>query len=147
MPDFVRVSGTSVTPVSGRVLESDHDGDYNYNACRTPWRIGLDAITSGDPASSAVAFKINSWAKTVTGGDPSAFGSGYTLQGQRYGTESSNAFWGPLAVAAMVDPSSQDWLDALWTRMAGTEVDSENYFGASIQLQVVLILVGYYVPV
>ena len=147
LPDFVRASGTSVVPVSGRVLESDHDGDYNYNACRTPWRIGLDAITSGDPASLAAALKINSWARTATGGDPSMFGTGYTLQGQRYGAESSNAFWAPLAVAAMVDPSGQDWLDALWKKMAETEVDAENYFGASIQLQVMLILVGYYVPV
>ena len=146
LPDFARATEQGVEPVGGKVLESDHDGDYHFNACRDPWRIGLDAITSGDDTSLAAARKINAWAKAATGSDPDRMGAGYTLAGTRYGEGSANAFWAPLAVAAMTDPGSQSWLDALWAKMASSTLSPDNYFGATVQLQVMIIVSGKYVP-
>ncbi|WP_233625467.1 glycosyl hydrolase family 8 [Actinoplanes sp. ATCC 53533] len=142
LPDFVRWTGNGVQPVRGKVLETSHDGDYHFNACRTPWRIGLDAVTSGSPASLQATQKINAWFKKVTGGDPTKVRSGYRLNGTAYGDGNDNAFWAPLAVAAMTDPASQQWLDALWTRLAAAPGDPQEYFGVSVQLQVMLAVSG-----
>ncbi|GAA0812278.1 glycosyl hydrolase family 8 [Spirilliplanes yamanashiensis] len=147
LPDFVQAAEGGVVPVEGKVLESDYDGAYYFNACRDPWRIGLDAITSGDKASLTAARNITAWAVSVTGGDPRNIGTGYTLAGERLSEQNDPAFWAPLAVAAMTDPGGQAWLDALWTMMAGARVEAGSYFGATIQLQAMLIVTGRYVPV
>lgn len=147
LPDFARASATGVTPVSGKVLESEYDGDYYFNACRAPWRIGLDAITSGDGGSLEAARRINAWAIAVSAGDPDNLGAGYTLAGRRLVSASSSAFFAPMAVAAMTDPAGQHWLDALWMKMAATPVDANIYFGATIQLQVMLIVSGKYTAI
>ncbi|BEL05292.1 glycosyl hydrolase family 8 [Actinoplanes sichuanensis] len=144
MPDFVRGTGVGLTPVAGRVLETAHDGDFGFNACRTPWRLGLDALLSGDAVSTAAARRMTGWFRSVTGGDPGRIGSGYTLAGTAYRAESDNAFWAPLAVAAMADPDAQQWLDALWQRLATAEVDPGDYFGDTLQLQVMIVVSGNY---
>jgi endo-1,4-beta-D-glucanase Y len=147
LPDFVKSVAAGVEPVDGKILESDDDGNYNFNACRVPWRIGLDAITSGDTTSLNAARALNSWAVSLTKGDPDNFDSGYTLKGEPYRDGNANAFWAPLAVAAMTDADSQGWLDALWSKMADSSVDPENYYGTTIQLQVMLVVSGNYTPV
>ncbi|UQU67501.1 glycosyl hydrolase family 8 [Couchioplanes caeruleus] len=145
LPDFVTSEDGRTQPADGKVLESSRDGDYGYNACRTPWRIGFDAIVSGDPRSLAAARKMNAWFKDTAGGDPDNVGSGYSLAGGRFGSRSARAFWAPLAVAAMTDPGSQSWLDALWTKMASSSIEPDSYFGASVQLQAMLVASGHYV--
>jgi endo-1,4-beta-D-glucanase Y len=142
LPDFVQWSAGEARPARGEVLETEHDGDYGFNACRTPWRIGLDAITSGNAASTAAARKITRWFRSTTGGDPGTVRSGYTLTGRPLGEEADNAFWAPLAVAAMADPQAGPWLDELWNMLAENTVDSEEYYGATIQLQVMLVVTG-----
>jgi hypothetical protein len=83
----------------------------------------------------------------VSGGDPGRFAAGYTLDGKRLqDSGGSNTFWAPLAVAAMTDPTSQAWLDALWQKMVTTPVSPDAYFGTTIQLQVMLIVSGLYTP-
>jgi endo-1,4-beta-D-glucanase Y len=144
MPDFVRGTGEAVAPVAGQVLETTHDGDFGFNACRTPWRLGLDALLSGDTVSTDAARRMTRWFRSATGDDPARVGSGYTLDGAVYRREGDNAFWAPLAVSAMADPAAQPWLDALWRRMATSRVDPGNYFGDTLQLQVMIIVSGNY---
>jgi endo-1,4-beta-D-glucanase Y len=144
MPDFVQGAGDRVRPVTGRVLETPHDGDFGFNACRTPWRLGLDAVLSGDAVSTAAARRMTGWFRSVTGGDPARVGSGYALDGAPYRGAGDNAFWAPLAVSAMADPAAQPWLDALWTRLAAAKVDPGNYFGDTLQLQVMIVVSGNY---
>jgi endo-1,4-beta-D-glucanase Y len=144
LPDFVESKGTEIEPVRGEVLETRHDGDYAFNACRTPWRIGVDAITSGDASSTAAVRRVNAWFRATTDDDPERVGSGYTLGGARYDRDRDNAFWAPLAVAAMTDRTGQRWLDALWGRMAGSGVEARNYYGTTIQVQVMLVVTGHW---
>lgn len=50
LPDFLvfdRRSGTWHPP-HGKLLESEHDGALNWNACRTPWRLAHYLATTGD---------------------------------------------------------------------------------------------------
>ncbi|EXG82832.1 glycosyl hydrolase family 8 [Cryptosporangium arvum] len=147
LPDFARTGGDGIEPVTGKVLETANDGDYSFNACRVPWRLGTDALLTGDASSTSAARTIDAWFRSTTGGDPGRVGSGYRLDGTREDADESNAFWAPLAVSAMTDPGGQRWLDALWTKLAENDVERGNYYGDTIQLQVMLLLSGRYLTV
>lgn len=138
LPDFVINTNTSPKPATGEVLEDPNDGSYWWNACRDPWRIGADAVTSGDSASLASARKLNTWIKSKTGGNANSIGSGYKLNGTVIDPSSDAAFFAPFAVTAMTDSGSQAWLDAIWNKMLNTPVDTNSYYAASIQLQVMI---------
>ncbi|CDR99191.1 hypothetical protein [Sporisorium scitamineum] len=47
LPDFLQFHNTW-EPAKGKLLESDHDGALNWNACRTPWRLAHYLATTGD---------------------------------------------------------------------------------------------------
>ncbi|MGW5685204.1 glycosyl hydrolase family 8 [Nonomuraea sp. NPDC003754] len=147
LPDFVVNTNTTPKPASGKVLEHVNDGYYWWNSCRVPWRIGADAVTSGDAKSLAAARKLNSWIRSKTGGDPGKIAIGYRLNGAQISSGSDAAFFAPFAVAAMTDSGSQAWLDSLWNKMVATPIDAESYFAASIQLQVMITVTGnHWVP-
>ncbi|MFF3668779.1 glycosyl hydrolase family 8 [Microtetraspora malaysiensis] len=144
LADFVVNTNTTPKPAPGKVLEDANDGKYWWNACRDPWRIGADAVTSGDSASLASARKINTWIKSKTGGNANSIGVGYALSGSQISSGSEPAFFAPFAVTAMTDSGSQAWLDALWTKMVNTSFSSNDYYSASIQLQVMILASGNY---
>ncbi|MFB7512825.1 glycosyl hydrolase family 8 [Streptomyces sp. NPDC056144] len=147
LPDFVVNTNTTPKPAPGQVLEDPNDGAYWWNACRTPWRIADDAVTSGDAKSLAAARKMNSWIKTKTGSDPNKIGIGYKLDGTQISAGSEAAFFAPFTLAAMTDAGSQAWLDKLWNKMVATPIDTGSYFSASIQLQVMITASGnHWVP-
>jgi hypothetical protein len=147
LADFVVGTDTTARPAPGEVLESPNDGKYWWNACRDPWRIGTDAVTSGDGASLASARKLNSWIKGRTGGDPAEIGVGYSLGGGRIESGSEPAFFAPFAVAAMTDAGGQAWLDALWNTMLATSFTPDDYYSTTIRLQVMIVASGnYWVP-
>ncbi|WP_439656675.1 glycosyl hydrolase family 8 [Lentzea sp. HUAS TT2] len=148
LPDFVQDTNSTAKPAVGELLEeAATDGKYWYNACRDPWRIGADAALTGDAKSLAAARKMNSWIKGKTGGDPAKIAVGYQLNGTQIDSGSDAAFVAPFAVAATTDPGSQAWLDALWTKMVNTPIATDTYFGASIQLQVMITVSGnHWIP-
>jgi endo-1,4-beta-D-glucanase Y len=144
LPDFVVNTNTSPKPAPGKVLEDANDGKYWWNSCRVPWRIGEDAITSGDATALAPERKLNTWIKSKTGGNPNSIAVGYSLSGSQISSGSEPAFFAPFAVSALTDPGSQAWLDALWTKMVNTGFTSNDYYSTSIQLQVMIIASGNY---
>ncbi|MFF3124986.1 glycosyl hydrolase family 8 [Streptomyces sp. NPDC057908] len=147
LADFVVNTNATPKPAAGEVLEGPNDGDYSWNACRDPWRIGADAVTSGDAASLASARKLNSWIKSKTGGDPNRIVTGYHLNGTAYDSGDDMAFTAPFVVTALTDPGSQVWLDALWSKLAATSIDPQLYYGGSVQLQSMIVASGnYWVP-
>ncbi|MCT9929022.1 glycosyl hydrolase family 8 [Planotetraspora sp. A-T 1434] len=147
LADFIVNTNTTPKPAPGQVLEDPNDGKYFWNACRDPWRIGADAVTSGDSASLASARKLNTWIKSKTGGNPSNVATGYSLSGTAISSGSEPAFFAPFAVAAMTDSGSQAWLDAIWNKMLNTSFTSTDYYSTSIQLQVMIVASGnYWVP-
>ena len=148
LPDFVQDTNTSTPkPAQGEVLESEYDGAYYWNACRDPWRLGVDAVLYGDAQSTTAVQKMNTWIKSKTGSNPTKITAGYSLSGTALDSENNAAFFAPFAVAAMTASSSQAWLDALWSLMAATSIGSDAYYSGSILLQVMMLISGdYWVP-
>jgi endo-1,4-beta-D-glucanase Y len=145
LPDFVVNTNSTPKPAPANFLEGSYDGKYSWNACRDPWRLGVDAVTVSGSAAKAQVQKMNTWIKSATGGDPSKISSGYSLTGAKTESGEHPCFTAPFAVAAMNDPGSQAWLDQLWTRISTFTLDSTDYYGTGIQVQVLIILTGNFV--
>lgn len=146
LPDFVINTNSTPKPAVGEFLESEeYDGAYSWNACRDPWRLGVDALSEpGSPALAQVR-KMNTWIQKTTAGDPAKISSGYTLAGAKTESGQHPCFTAPFAIAAMNDPGSQVWLDKLWTQIANYTPDATDYYGVGITVQVLLVLSGNYI--
>jgi endo-1,4-beta-D-glucanase Y len=144
LPDFVQpvsASDTMPRPADPGFLEGDHDGAYGYNAGRVPWRLGADALLSGDTTSLAQVGKISAWAETATGGDPLQIRAGYALDGTPLdGSDYFTSFFAaPLGVAAMTVATQQRWLDDLYDAVRDR---TEDYYEDSVTLLCLLVMTG-----
>lgn len=144
LPDFVSDTTQAPKPAPPKFLEADTDGDFAWNACRTPWRLGTDAVLSGDHRSVTAVRRMTQWIRTATGDDPAKIGESYRLDGTVLDPAMSMAFTAPFAVAAMSasadTPGAQQWLDALWDRLAATP--PQDYYADSIKLQAMITMGG-----
>ncbi|MCX6967004.1 MAG: glycosyl hydrolase family 8 [Verrucomicrobia bacterium] len=141
-PDFIQHKKGAYLPAPPRFLESRNDGCYSYNACRVPWRLGTDYLLTGDARARAFLEPLNAWIQKETGGDPGKINAGYRLDGKFLGEDDSVAFVGPLAVAAMIDPARQHWLDALWADLLQRKPEREDYYGNSVKLLTMIVISG-----
>lgn len=146
VPDFVVKTNTaSPAPASSNYLEDTTDGQYAYNACRVPWRVGTDYLVHGELRAKTIVDGMTTWIRTKTGSDPSKILDGYTLVGGT-GAQASGenfAFTGPFGVAAMASASNQAWLDAIWKHMVTDMTDpnaDEAYFGNTVKLLTMLVM-------
>ena len=137
LPDFI-VNGKPAPP---NFLEKEVDGAYYYNAGRDPWRIGTDAVLHGDATSTAQASRISRWARAATGGVPTRFRSGYYLDGTPLPNSDyfSIFFVAPLGVAAMTDPSHQQWLNAIYDAVVSKR---DDYYEDSVALLSLITMTG-----
>jgi endoglucanase len=144
LPDFIvptSLTDRTPKPAPPGFLEDTVDGDYYYNAGRDPWRLGTDAVLSGDPVSLAQTRRITRWARTATGANPLLFRSGYHLDGTPLPNSDyfSIFFVAPLMVAAMTDPSQQQWLNDLYDAVYATH---EDYYEDSVAFLSLLTVTG-----
>ena len=148
MPDFMVKSGVNFVPVPGNYLETAHDGDFSYNACRTPWRLAMSHITGGNTSLLPALQQQAVWIKTKTSGVPARIRAGYFVRnginGRAFVTYSDLAFTAPFAVNAMTGGAGgQVWLNRLWTSITGGDFGPTNdYFGDTIRMQVLLTVAG-----
>jgi endo-1,4-beta-D-glucanase Y len=144
LPDFVTDTTEDPKPAPPKFLEADTDGDFAWNACRTPWRLGTDAVLSGDKRSIAAVRRMTQWIRVATADDPGRIAESYKLDGTVLDPTMSMAFAAPFAVAAMSasaeTPGSQGWVDALWDQMIATE--PQGYYPDSIKLQAMITMGG-----
>ncbi|MEK3905082.1 glycosyl hydrolase family 8 [Paenibacillus sp. FSL R7-0179] len=140
LPDFVVYSNNTYQPAAANFLESQRDGDYNYNSCRVPWRITTDYLLTGDNRALSQLNQLNSWIKTKTGGTPGNIKDGYKLDGTTFGSYNSGAFYGPFGVGAMTSSANQSWLNSLWTHTANSA--AENYYEDSLKLFSMIVMSG-----
>jgi endo-1,4-beta-D-glucanase Y len=147
LPDFV-VKPMSDPKASGKnFLESVNDGDYYYNACRVPMRLGIDYLISGDMRMHDALEKMNSWIKKISQNDPHNIMAGYTLNGTPVdGSDyQTMAFIAPFAVSAMADAGNQEWLNRLWTMLVTAQ--KEEYYEDTIRLLTMIVVSGnWWVP-
>jgi endoglucanase len=148
VPDFMLAKDGRWQPVPGTWLETEHDGDYSYNACRTPWRLAMSYIVDGHKGMLASQQKTASWIRTKTGGVPTNIDAGYYVLNGPNGNNFRNyhdlPFTAPMAVNAMLGGAAgQTWLNSLWTSINGGDYGNVNgYYGDAIRLQVMLTVSG-----
>jgi hypothetical protein len=143
LPDFAQLVGPShiPQPASPGFLEGANDGNYNYNAGRDPWRIGTDALLSGDGTSLSQARKIALWIANSTNDNPQSIRSGYHLDGTPLPDSNyfSTFFAAPFGVAAMTDGTLQSFLNAVYDAVINSD---QNYYEDSVALLCSLLLSG-----
>ena len=146
VPDFIRDTNTLPRPAAPQYLETVHDGDYSYNACRVPWRLAIDYLVSGEPRAQAVLRKTNAWVRGVAGDNPARILDGYDLRGHPISAGHAMSFTALFAVAAMIDAANQHWLDALWAEIVQTPREDEEYYGNTLKLLAMIVLSGNWWP-
>ena len=144
IPDFlvpVSANDHTLIPAPAFFIEGPNDGRYEYNACRDPWRFATDALINNDPISRAEALTIAQWSRSATMGDPQAIHAGYKLDGTPVAGSDyfSAAFAAPLAVAAMLDPQGQAWLNALYDSVRQSD---DDYYEDTLSVLGMLVLTG-----
>lgn len=144
LPDFVQPASRlnpAPRPADPDFLEGPHDDAFGYNAGRAPWRLGVDALLSGDALSRAHAQKMAEWAITATAGDPLNLLPGYRLDGTPLDPDAgfTTFFAAPLGVAAMTLESGQEWLNAVYDAVVDR---SEDYYEDSVTLLCLLVMTG-----
>jgi len=117
-------------------------GNYSYDACRTPWRIGMDYCWNGEPRAKAYLDKVGAFFNGIGAAN---IGDGYDpASGQQTSGNKNMAFIGPAGVAGM--PTSlnlQALLDGAF--MFGASTMSGDYYKDSLRVITMLFMSGNFV--
>lgn len=145
VPDFVIVDPQTgaVSPAPSGFLEVN-DQHYWYNAGRVPWRLGADAVFSGDSVSLAQAQMLSEFFQQSSGGNPSQILGGYQLDGTPLNNWSDPFFRAAVGVSAMTgsDAADQIWLNSVFDSVATTH---SNYYADSVSMLSMLVMSGNYI--
>lgn len=145
MPDFIVNTNSTPAPAGANYLEDVYDGDYYYNACRFPWRIGTDYLLSGDSRAQTALSKINTWLKTKVSQKVLSVSNGYKLNGTPIYDWNDATFIGPFTVGAMTDQGSQIWLNALYEELVtNNDLKDGDYYSNTLKLLSMITISGNY---
>ncbi len=137
--DFIYHDNKGYHPTSRKFLEEEDDS-YYYNACRVPFRVGLDALLNSDKTSVKIAQKMAQWIEKRSEQNPQKIFPGYRLSGEAIAKDYTSAvFVAPFAVSLKLLPTSQHFFDAIYEAIKQRH---ENYFEDSINLLSQLIMIG-----
>lgn len=133
LPDFIikdLVTGKFI-PAPANFLESENDGNYYYNACRTPWRISMDYLINENEDAKEYADVINAFIIEETDNDPWNIMAGYTPEGIAVSNWNDLCFNAPFMIAAACseDPA---WHDKI--REMCLNYGEDVYFGDTITM-------------
>ena len=133
LPDFIiKDSATGeFIPAPANLLESENDGNYYYNACRTPWRISMDYLINGNEDALKFANAINNFIISKTGGDPWNIMAGYAPEGTAVSDWNDLCFDAPFLVSAACGENS-NWHHSL--RDMILNYGEDVYFGDTIAM-------------
>ena len=145
VPDFVINSNTFPIPANSDFLEGPYDGNYYYNDCRFPSRIGTDYLVYGDNRAKSIVDKMSSWLKTSTGGNVSSLSNGYILTGTPIFDWNDATFIAPMAVGAMANAENQEWLNSLYRELiTQSDFNDGDYYSNTIKLLSMITISGNY---
>ena len=143
LPDFVVGVEREPRPPTGKHLEGKHDGHYSYNACRVPFRLGLDFLLHGEPRAQTAVGRMSDWVKVATGGRPERIVAGYDLDGKIIDRDDlSMAFTACFGVGAMCDAAHQDWLNALWDHITASDEPGDRYYARTLKMLCLIAMSG-----
>ena len=139
LPDFAVAKSDQWNPARPQFLESPHDGEYYYNACRVPWRIGWAALALKDDRAKQIESRLMTWARRHCA-SPEEFRAGYKLDGANFSGNDYDAacFVTPTGVAA-VAVGNDTWARAV---IEYALKKKEGYFEDTVSLLSLLALSG-----
>jgi endoglucanase len=146
IPDFVVNTGSgNPIPSPGYIGDNNaFEGFYYWNACRIPWRLASDYVTSGDPRSKNVTAKMMDFFVRDTGGKLQNIREGYRLDGSALIPENLDwnppSFVAPAMAGAMVDSRFQNALNGAWSYTAASP--ATVYYDNEIQLLSMMVASG-----
>ena len=135
--DFVVINKLGYHPAPRHFLEEE-DNSYYYNACRVPFRVGLDALLNNDKISRYIALKMTDWVYNKSHQNPKNIKSGYKLDGSVIGNYFSTAFVAPFGVSSKLSPKYQRYLNSIYENIKDNH---ENYYEDSLNLISQLIMI------
>lgn len=145
MPDFLIKDSIGFIPPKGKILESEHDGDYYYNSCRIPWRYSMDIILNNVPLTKQLK-TLNSWIKNTTFFNPNNIKSGYYIvndyPGKPFGFSNDLAFIAPLLVSSIIEDGNVDWTISLWKTIMSKPITKCTFYENTLKLFAMIIVTG-----
>jgi endo-1,4-beta-D-glucanase Y len=149
--DAYEILDSSADPTTGLVPDwqswdgipggtySERDSIYHYDACRVPWRIGLDYIWYGDSRAQSWCYKISDFADSI---GPSHIVDGYDLNGDSLGEWNNGSFVGGFAVGGMCH--SQAMVDSFASRLLWLDQQGwdDTYYNLTLKCLYALVLTG-----
>jgi len=140
--DFIIKKKDTFVPTKRKFLE-DEDDSYYYNACRVPWRVGVDVALNADEVSKKILFSMLSWMDKNANSKAKNIKPGYRLDGTPIATDyQSSAFIAPFGVAAMLDDSKKRLYESI---ISFIKKDHDNYYEDSINLLCQLVIRGEFI--
>ncbi|MCS7231301.1 MAG: glycosyl hydrolase family 8 [Elusimicrobiota bacterium] len=137
IPDWCDINGKEV---------SGYGYNYYYDACRVPWRVGVDYIWYGESRAYEINNKIINWSTSTTQGDVNRIVAGYRLDGTPLVNYSNAAFVGPFGVGSMVDPKFQQYCNALYTRLINFPNGGQwGYYQDCLKMISMLVMTGNFI--
>ncbi|KAI9498696.1 Six-hairpin glycosidase-like protein [Zychaea mexicana] len=140
--DFLKMDNNRhYYPARGEVLESEHDGDYNWNSCRVPWRLGhyymltRDERVRGVLETQAQFFAHQIGQRGVCANGDCAVRAGYHLNGRSFADYTDMAFVAPVSFLFWVLGWQNQLNDILQDMNAMQE---RTYFGETIAMLCVI---------
>jgi endo-1,4-beta-D-glucanase Y len=139
VPDFAISEDGHWKPANPKFMESRHDGEFNYNSCRVPWRIGWAATSTGDARARRILERFMKWA-IAHADEPEDFRAGYQLDGTNPGNcdFDTACFISPTGVAAMAT-GNQRWFNQTFAYALKRR---ENYYEDTVNLLCMLVMSG-----
>ena len=139
VPDFAIEKKGHWVPARPGFLEGRHDGDYYYNACRVPWRIGWAALGKHDVRAKEILGRFMQWS-AMNVKDPEYFRAGYRLDGHPlHNSDFETAcFITPTGVAAMA-LGMTPWKEKVERYALASR---EEYYEDSINLLCLILMSG-----
>lgn len=133
LPDFIikdEATGKFVA-APANFLESENDGNYYYNSCRTPWRISMDYLINGNKDALAFTEALNAFIIEDAGGSAWEIKAGYTPEGTAIESYNDLCFTAPFMIAAACGDNTA-WHDEV--RSTVVNYGNDVYYGDTIKM-------------
>lgn len=149
-----RILAASANPATGLVpawckadgSSAGREYYYQYDACRTPFRIALDYCDNGEPRAADYLRKVSSFFQEIGGGN---IKDGYELGGMPRSQWSSAAFTGPAGVGAMVSSDFAELTRDSYTELLAfgdrAPTQGYSYYNSSWHLLSLLAMSGNFI--